>query len=76
MHARAQIKEDTYVYLGYHNYVNRIVLIDRFSKGYKLRQIQSIIDEKNKIYTNGGSVIYLSSSTIVNETYHINLGGQ
>ena len=50
--------KDYYVYLGYHNCVNGVLLHDRFSKWDYISEIQPTLEKKNKIYTNGGSVIY------------------
>ena len=58
---RTELTSDTIVYLRRFNYVDGIMVGPYLSNWWKIDEIKHILNRENKIYCNGGSVIYYIS---------------
>lgn len=53
-----RISRNSYIYLGYLNNVEKIVVGPRFNRYWNLSNIEPYLDSNSKIYTNNGSIVY------------------
>jgi uncharacterized membrane protein len=63
-----KIDKNSYLYLGYHSVIGKVLIFDRNKVFYKdsdvnmekMGKISYLLDNLNKVYTNGGCEVYLS----------------
>lgn len=53
-----RMSRNSYIYLGYLNNVEGIVVGPRFNRYWNISNIEPYLDNSSKIYTNNGSIVY------------------